>query len=419
MRASWRVGEAVATLDLRLDPDDRAVSSGQEGARVRLAGTESRFEAEIGGTVHPDLFALLTLALAGPFIASRLDLDRGVSPEFADEVANALGFAVRPVDRSTSPRSSGGTIGISFGGGTDSTAAALALPANSPLIHLRRLSSRRVPNLHTRYRADVLEAVVKQFSGFGRQVHIGYSDCEFLVAAPHPTLASWPGIAAISILLADRLDLGGIAVGAVLGSAYMPNGRFREIPAGEAWRRLFDAVGLTLIRPVAGLTEVSTSRIVAASPYRGMTRSCTFGGPDAPCFSCMKCLRKELVVAAAAGREPDRRLLRNLTADHPVTRELVAGTAIPGLNVIEYLLNRVDLRGHPLEAAVERLRHPREDTEWVGRHFYPAIPENVPKRLRRDVTDAIHSVVEPMTPGDLELVRSWDSTSRFGPSADR
>ena len=95
------------------------------------------------------------MLVVSPWVGSRLELSVGVTERFARSVRENFGLEIGPVDHELKGRSEGSELGMLFSGGVDSVEGLSVLPASSPLIHLRRVRHRRIPNRATHLRTDV------------------------------------------------------------------------------------------------------------------------------------------------------------------------------------------------------------------------------------------------------------------------
>ena len=411
----WRREEDAYILTLRLDAGESIQGRGQGQVPVQLITNEATVGFDGGlPDPHPDVLAAAALSIVAPWAKRRIWFSEGISPGLIDAIGEIFGLVAGPIDPGLDMRRPGSRVALAFGVGEDSTAVSLVLPLDTPLIHMRRVAHRRVPNRFTAYRPALFERLASDFRDRGRKVIIAATDVEFL-CAPHPTYPTWPAVGIGAYLLADALDLGCVAFGTVLGSRYLHGGlRFGiPIPAERPWDRIFARVGLPFMMPLAGGTEATTSLIVRRAGLSSHVRSCPLGDESGPCWTCMKCFRKELVVAARDSRPLDDRLLRTLHADHPIVRRFHRPPPYPVHHMAEYGLARLTgvAPRYLLEAAAP-FRSVRSETEWVAR-FYPASAEyDVLPEFRSTVGPAVAKVVVPMSEVDVDVLESWDARAR-------
>jgi len=216
------------------------------------------------------------------------------------------------------------------------------------------------------------------------------------------------------ILQADELDLGGVVTGRNLNEFYTNWGRgfSPDMTGHEAVRVLFSMVGLDLVDPIAGGSDVANMRIAPDFPHFDLARSCQLGTPEGPCFRCGKCLSKNLVTAALHGRRLPDGLLAGVAGNAVLVEHFTSPPPYDTQPVLGYTLARVPgLDGSFLHETKEHLRPTREATAWVGRYYRPAIAAHVPERWQRVVAAAIEERVGFMTPDEEAILETWDGSS--------
>jgi hypothetical protein len=355
------------------------------------------------------------LSIVAPWAARHIDFGDAISVGLADAIGEHFGLSAGPVDPHLEPRRTGGEIGLAFGVGDDSTAVSVVIPPSSPHIHLRRVPHRRIPNRATIFRPDIFEGLAVGFRERGKHVEIVRADVEYL-CSPHPTYPTWPAVGVGAYLLADALDLGAVAFGTVLGSRYLRGGRAftAPTPASQPWQEVFARAGLPMMMPLAGSTEVTTNLIVRRAGLSDAVRSCFRGDESGRCWSCTKCFRKDLVVAARDGRPLDDRLLRNLNADHPIVAQFERSPPYPVHHMIEYGLARL-VGDAPafLTRAARPFRPVAEETGFVERYYPRSAEYDVGPEWRPMVWPAIAQQVVPMSDTDVANFESWDAAARI------
>lgn len=417
MRVSWDLHENRRRLEFRLDPEESTTAIRWRGGTVGMVTNSCHFRLpQTIDPPHPDLAAAVAMTIANPWVGKRITFDRAISLRLAEELAESFDLDVGPIDRSLAERKPGAQIGLSYSGGVDSIAVGELLPPESPHIHLERVRHPRVPNRATHFRADVSAHLVREAGRRGRNVSIVETDLEYILH-PYPSYPEWTAIGTGVLLLADSLDLGGVAFGTVLGAGYLDNGlRFYPRPFSNKWERLFAAVGLPYVRPGCGISEVSTTRLAQESDLGDIARSCVLGTLDGPCMNCMKCLRKDLTSAALEGRPLDPLLLHNLDDQHEVVLELLQPPPYHQQHILEYGLARVPgIDRTFLAAATAYLEPSRESTSWVDRFYPPALEQDIPEAWRGSVKRQLQNHMQWMSPDDIGIVESWDAAGRAVP----
>ncbi|MFI6479794.1 DUF6395 domain-containing protein [Nonomuraea sp. NPDC050663] len=399
MRVIWNGG----TLTFRLDADDELTGHAADGYPVKLR-TNSCTVHGVPADAHPDLFAVAAWSIVAPWTRRRIVFDRAISSELAAALHEGWGVEAGPV--SGTPRRTGSVLAISYSGGADSVAAA-AIHPDAPFVHFRRVPHPRVPNRWTHYRSDVL---AKLAARTGRELTVVDSDLEFTLAEPRPGYPEHHAVAVGALLLADRMDLGGLAFGYELGSRWLGGDRYllRYTPDNPmwaphgAWGRLFAAAGVHIVLPVGGVSEAVTMRLALESPLKDVVRWC-LRGVDGPCRTCGKCLYKELIQAAVERRPLDT----PITPKRPVARKWQEPPPYGGQEMIEYGCARVPgIEEGVFGKAAGHLKATEESTAWLDRCYPPALAE-IPSPWRDTVEKFMIDNVGLMTPEQARRVEEW------------
>ena len=407
MRCSWDVDGRTWRLAMELHPEDPVTGPGQGTMQVSLLARDARVQLPLAiDEPHPDLVALATLVTVRPWALRRLVMDRGITGDFADLVERIMGIEVTPIDDSLQPREPGDTPVLGYSAGFDSAASSLLLPDGIPHIHHLRYPHPRVPD-RSSWRVDGIRHLVDQAGLRGRQTQVVVADFEHL-CHPYPTLPSWFAVAVGCLLLADHNDAGAIALGGTFETFYMDMARSWTggPPVGAGIDPLPAAVGLPIQRPVMGITEVGTMRIVLESDLADISRSCVLGTFDKACGVCSKCIRKDLLAAAIRGHLPAH--LENLSDDAPgwvAIRD--AKQPIYMQAQLEYSLARLDVRGLPLEDLFNRLSPEAAETDWMERAYHPALERGMSQRFASGVESRIQAELDWMSQDDIAAAKSW------------
>lgn len=414
MRVWWDVEGRVLRCRVRLDPWEVLDGTGQGGRPLSLVTDRFRVELPVDiDEPHPDLLAVAAWTVLGPWVARRFVVDRPVSAALAQVFSDRWNIEL-PVDPALDARSTGPVPGLSYSGGVDSIAVAEVIPRDAPYVHFRRVRHPRVPDRATPIRADLMERLVLGASDRGRDVHVVRSDLEYL-CLPWPTFPNWAAVGIGLLLLADRLQLGAAGFGTVLGSKFLTSGaRYRAGGRGGPEADLYRAVGLPLLRPATGMSEVITTRLAQASDLADLGRSCLLGD-DGPCLACTKCFRKELTSAAIEDRAPTSTLWERVGPDHAVLRSYADGPPWHMQHVLEYALTHAQgIADSPAAWMLDRVPVPAEQTTWVTRYYPRALEVEVPEPFRADVRREVEQRVTMMDLDDVHTVETWDAAARSG-----
>jgi len=408
VRVRWHEADGTWELTFRLDPEEELTGTVTDGQRVELATNSCHVRPAVpAGEVHPDLLALLAWTVVAPWTRRRVVFDRPISERLARALHDGWGVEAGPVGDDVAPRERGRELAISYSGGADSAAVAVIFP-DAPLVTFQRVSHPRRPNRWTHYRSDT---IVRLAQATGRDLTVAQSDLEFVLSHPRPGYPEHHAVLAGAILLADRMNLGGVALGYEIGSRWLGGGRYvhRYTPDNPMWSqhgrwgRLFAAAGLPMVLPVAGISEAMTMKIALNSKLRDQVRWCLRGDADSACGRCGKCLYKELIQAAIEGRP----LRTEITADRPVAAKWQRRPPYGGQEMIEYGCARVPgIENTPFAKANEYLRPTIESTRWLERVYPPALDE-VPEPWRDRVRRYLTANFELMDADDRRRVETW------------
>lgn len=408
MKTSWKVDGNVWRLFLQLHPEDPVTGHGQGNLPVSLLALETTIKLPHAvSEPHPDLEALATLVIIRPWIARRLILRRAVTKQFADLVQKLFRIEVGPVDDALIPRTAGRTPLLAYSAGFDSAAASILLPADTPHIHHRRTPHPRIPNRATHWRADAIEHLAIKAGERGRDLHIVRADFEYLVH-PFPSLPHWFGFAVGPLLMADDLGGGAVAMGGTLETFYMDMGRkwTGERPNARGMDDLPAMMGMPVMRPVLGITEIGTMQLTLGSDLADAARSCTGGTFSAPCGVCGKCIRKDMVTATTTGGIP--KSLASLSAEALAAAKMTADPPLYMQAQLEYALARLNLDDLALTELRDKLDPSIEETAWMERAYRPAVERGIPEPWRASVAAEIESRIGWMSESDVAVAEAWD-----------
>lgn len=358
-------------------------------------------------SVHNDHLALIVLLAAHPFAIGTLSIPLHVSKQF--EEATEIFSRYRPefLDTSEKPYTpkSDGKPGLAFSGGMDSTAALALMPSNTVPVFLDR--PRRANK--TLYNKSAAKATLAFLEAKGVPNIAISTDVEFIrnpVGFPTDLATGIPVIA-----LASHFQFDSVGFGTVMESAYRighkKSRNYLESPHYKVWAPLFEAAGLPLFLPVAGVSEVGTTTIVHRSSYRGMARSCIRGDWPQTCNNCWKCFRKKLIEHGIHQTEfNDNQFLISLQSKE-VVRKLSA-EFISHENVLGWALNKIE-RGPNLNVLFNRLVASTYSLHHLNT-FYPPAIVLVPPKYRLHVLEQLRTYLPEMEDVDQKRMIEQDFT---------
>jgi hypothetical protein len=395
-------------LTLRLEP---APDEGTAGA-ASLAVHELFFEVPSLWRledVHPDLVGLVSLLVVQPFTKQRLQLSAPVSAGFAEQVERGFGIEVGPVDHDLDARVvTDGVPGLAFSGGVDSVAALAVLPPATVSVFLDRHTPAERAG-RSLYRPEAAHRACEELARRRRRVIRVSTDLEHVrepVGFPVDVSNAAP-----AVLLADLLHLDSISWGTIAESAYrVGHQRFVDYHRRgvyKSWAAVFAAVGLPVLNPVAGVSEVGTSSIVLQDDWAALAQSCIRGEVGSPCRNCWKCFRKSLLDSALTGVWPDRQEMERLFRVREARMQL-SKVPIKHENVVAFSCQRYD-GDHPLMLALGRRTRADELPLDHLAHWYPPSAELWPDRHRAEVEANLDRLLGPMDAAGQERFRGWSA----------
>ena len=248
-------------------------------------------------SVHPDAFALAMMAIVYPFCGSQIQLPRGVSRPFHNQVKQVTNINVLPINEQLSPRKapSNAVPALSFSGGIDSTVAATLLPESTHLFFIDRLppkgQSLTLLNQEAAYYA------CDSMATMGRNVHKIKTDLSY--TRKPVGFSTFLTDAVPALLLADYYGFDSTGNGQTLEIGYQVGHLgFKDCKdnrVGSPWYKLLTTIDMPFTLPTIGLSEISTTRIVNKSPFHAFAQPCSRGKGNHPCMNCYQCFRKSLL----------------------------------------------------------------------------------------------------------------------------
>jgi hypothetical protein len=374
-----------------------------------------------GDDVHPDLLALAALVCLRPFIARGLQMDRPVSEAFAGTTGGSP--RVTPVDPGLAPRHRGPRPGLAFSGGVDSTAALSLLPDDAVAVFMQRkdpllaAAPRPVQRLArfapVSYTAGPALGAVALAVATGRTALAMRSDVEWARRPAGFATDFTPALP--SIVAAEHLGLGSLAMGTVFESAYWVghSGYFWDYddrPHSRRWHPSFEAVGMPLDLTTAGLSEVATDLLAKASPLGAAAQSCVRGAGG--CLQCFKCFRATVLTAAATGDWPEDDALTGMMRVPEVAGKL-RELPIHHENVFAHAFAAYQGTDPLIRLLRTRLGCDELELGWMRRWYGPSAAI-LPDHRREATAAALEAAgIETMSEDDEAAARAWHAGDRL------
>jgi hypothetical protein len=199
----------------------------------------------------------------------------------------------------TTKRDFGRNYSLSYSAGTDSTAAMLLMPQNTILGYHQRDYHSMIDH---RNALKLIDHINKE-----RDVVIIKSNHELIRSNYGKSNGFSTDYAAgvHLVLLADYLDLKGIAFGLVIENGWLKKGakyrNFAETRHWKYWSKRFNDAGLHLVLPVNMISEAGCMKICHSNDIGQYLNSCMRGNGETGCGKCWKCFHKN----GPIGREID------------------------------------------------------------------------------------------------------------------
>ena len=347
--------------------------------------------------IHSDHLALILLLACHPFAIGTLQIPLDVSSQFSK--ACKIFSRYKPQFNATNELpyvpNSNGRPGLAFSGGVDSTAALELMPQTTIPVFLDR------PQLEKRsmYNKSAALATLSFLESIQIPNISLTTDVEYIrdpIGFPTDLASGIPVIA-----LATQLNFDSIGFGTVMESAYrIGHEKSRDYSKSqhfEIWSKIFDAAGLPLFLPVAGVSEIGTFKIVRNSKFRGMAQSCIRGLWPKTCDNCWKCFRKQLIGKYFDNVSiPDDEFSVMLNSKEVLLK--LNQKFIPHENVLAWTISQMD-RGPMMDAFFHRLVGSTYELNHLDK-YYPDTLDLLPSKYKPEVLEKLNLHLEPMAQTD-------------------
>ena len=318
--------------------------------------------------LHPDIIAAICITAFYPFIHSTATMPFPVSKQFAsgllmdilpqhgkiDGVYRATEpIIITNIDDELEPYSQGENTVIAYGGGMDSTALACLFPEYD-LIHSTDL--------------DTMKNNVQLFvyDNLENNIHIIESNCKNISSPGGFTTFTNKYITPL-IMSAD-LNIKNIMCGEILGSTCLSNGtkyfpQF-DVIRRNRWERFYNHIGIHMFSPLAGCSELITSKIICEYGLYDKVIYCE-NNNGLPCNKCTKCLRKQLELTYHGKQYSFEHYETHFITNFLKKRPLYFGHIF--IETIKRIFNKYKEEDHEQEVETETVEEdePEVETETV------------------------------------------------------
>jgi len=279
----------------------------------------------------------------------------------------------------TARRISGKEVALSFSGGMDSSAAMLIMPESTILGYHKRDFESMIKHENAEILFSAMEEKLSR-----KVISIG-SDHE-LIRSDEGKMVGFSTDYASGvhlILLADFLDLKGIAFGLPIDNGWLNKGKkfrnFEQSNHWQYWSKRFNHAGLDLILPINMISEAGALKICAQSKIIDSINSCLRGSDQKGCGKCWKCFHKN----GPLGRDID-------TSSYEISTFLAQRPLRTAMHAL-WAIQKMSL-GH----LVPDLEHYFENgLSWWEQIYMPGF-DLIPHYLRAEIKVNSLKVLEPM-----------------------
>jgi glycosyltransferase involved in cell wall biosynthesis len=321
---------------------------------------------------HPDLFKVAEFVLLNP-----------LEPDILEDWVPSRTPGHRP--------------GLAFSAGLDSTAAMELLPEQTILLYHKRAgfnskldhsnALRFINHLQQEQNRKVI--VVESNHEIIRQLHEERS----------PGFMTDYACAVHAILLADHFSLDSIATGMPLENSFLWHGqKFRNFGESWFWKKhapLFQSIGLEILQPVMGCSEIINQSIVKQAGYLDYAQSCLRSASKKPCGSCWKCFRKNSLTGNKIHISHEIHTFLNKPK-----LKMAAST----LYSIQHLQGKSSIFDDIISQYPSVSKHIDIDVSFLEAHYEPSL-ELIPEKYREYVQRRLKTFVT--TQGDVKQLEEF------------
>ena len=344
--------------------------------------------------IHNDHLALVALLISNPFIGEEISFDFPISEKFYNITKRITKYQIAKPESFIEPYNAkiNSRPGLSFSGGADSTAALLLMPKNTLAVFM----DRPLKTGRSLYNKSAAYATIDHAVSQGYDVRKVGCDLEYIrspIGFPTDLATSVP-----LILIAAKENIDSVAFGTVLESAFRVGHEtcrdYKNSGHYKVWGGLFEAAGIPLYMPVAGISEVGTSHIVMNSSFYDYTRSCIRGKFPKSCQNCWKCFRKTLVDKRLQGESVNEddmtkwlkvKEVKYKLKSHPISHE----------NVLSWSLQGENSSGETKQLLMDRMEGSIRNMDFLFSWYSPAI-DLIPPEYRDQTESKILNYLDKM-----------------------
>lgn len=274
-------------------------------------------------------------------------------------------------------RDFGDHYSLAFSAGTDSTAAMLLMPENTILAYHQRDYDSMIDHRNALKLIDHINSY--------RDVFVIKSNHEKIRKAyGKPNGFSTDYASGVHlILLADHLNLKGVAFGLVIENGWLEKAsKFRNFPETSHWKywsNRFNEAGLHLVLPTNMISEAGCMKICHSNEIGQYLNSCMRGDGKGGCGRCWKCFHKN----GPLGRKID-------VSSHEISTYLQKRPLRTAMHAL-WAIKKMNLE----HLAPDLKNQLQQDFSW-WENYYPPGLEILPVDLRQPIEKSLNKNLEVM-----------------------
>ena len=366
---------------------------------------------------HPDIIALICLCAFYPYIKDNLTFPFPVSENcknaicrFTDTINDEItrpNISVQNWDKSIIPYKGSDKSIISFGGGMDSLTLSLLFPDSILVNQLDSLEQKKpMVDLFSKLQ-KTSETAITSFCNI-RSINQPYG------------FSGWTCCYLTPLLVAMDKGANEILTGGILGAVLMfgTGRRFNQQKFDTPyfntnddhltkWPQLFNAIGIKAYSPVAGISEMLTSKLIVQEQLEADVLYCQ-KEEGKPCHKCPKCFRKNLELEFWEYQKDNTQRPSKYWEQY--NNEVVKRHFHNDYRDLGYIFNLLSqslpFQNKPIWFQ-ERVPYCNANTAWSLRYYSKAL-ELVPKERKVDIEKVLNQHFQKMSLEESLLLEQYD-----------
>lgn len=279
---------------------------------IKLVNKQLIFKYKVTKDIHPDIIALICLVAFYPYIKRKITFPRAVSKSFVNlinknvlpkmevvggfipSISSNIGdipyhpvgeLTISNIDENLQPYVGQNTV-IAYGGGMDSTALAILFPEYPLITALDKEDDRKE-----------MTKLLSKFVNDNRVI-----ECNIRTLSAPWGFTGWCNGFLVPLLLSNEFGIKNIMCGDIMDMCRIVYKNrqmfkyFQYTPFNHIhWINAFKCIGINLVFPVIGCSELITSKIVYDAGLHNSVLYCQKNN-GSPCHKCSKCFRKLMLL---------------------------------------------------------------------------------------------------------------------------